>query len=494
MFLIKRFHRPASNTYLTIALPIILTILAFMIGVPPEYPVALIVALFLATVTVTVKSIYPFAPKIERSLVSDVAIPGKPLEVTVRVKNGVLPQAIKVWDIRNPRATYSGSTEWTVLLGPLEEVELKYTVTFPERGPYVLPGLGASVGGPFHAVIYPVKTPHIVSVFPRVTVLRRLKMRPYALRYGAHTVRERRGPGTEFLELREYRPGDPFKSIEWKALARTGKLYTKEMHFEATPDYIIYLDASPSMALGTPTAKIEYATTLAASIAETLIKNGGSLGLVAYSHRRYWILEPKTGIFQYRRALEFLAGVFPDVGTDAIPAGEARHKVRDFLKYVGLNVPVEGLGKILSSRLPWLTSLPEEETIALFAYLNGIVSPRELLEMSRQKNRVLKEVIERVGGEWQSHKPIVITDTVGVPAEFPRMRGHTIILDDLAFGAVEESFPVADIFWSVFGASVSRINLGDAWNRYLHDYAVEIAKKGSTVAVARPEHIWEGEI
>ena len=37
------------------------------------------------------------------------------------------------------------------------------------------------------------------------------------------------GSGTELRELRELRPGDPFKSIAWKASARSGKLLVREV-------------------------------------------------------------------------------------------------------------------------------------------------------------------------------------------------------------------------------------------------------------------------
>jgi uncharacterized protein (DUF58 family) len=38
----------------------------------------------------------------------------------------------------------------------------------------------------------------------------------------------RRGEGTEFHQLREYRQGDPQRAIDWKATARTGRLIARE--------------------------------------------------------------------------------------------------------------------------------------------------------------------------------------------------------------------------------------------------------------------------
>src|SRR5690606_34706975 len=38
----------------------------------------------------------------------------------------------------------------------------------------------------------------------------------------------RRGEGTAFHQLREYRPGDPQRAIDWKATARTVRLIARE--------------------------------------------------------------------------------------------------------------------------------------------------------------------------------------------------------------------------------------------------------------------------
>ena len=42
----------------------------------------------------------------------------------------------------------------------------------------------------------------------------------------------RRGEGTEFHQLREYRQGDPQRAIDWKATARTARLVAREYEEE----------------------------------------------------------------------------------------------------------------------------------------------------------------------------------------------------------------------------------------------------------------------
>ena len=67
-----------------------------------------------------------------------------------------------------------------------------------------------------------------VTVFPQVRDIEEalLKSDVPNMYTGATTLKTP-GPGMEFYSLREYIPGDSFRSINWKAFART---YAKAIH------------------------------------------------------------------------------------------------------------------------------------------------------------------------------------------------------------------------------------------------------------------------
>jgi len=60
---------------------------------------------------------------------------------------------------------------------------------------------------------------------------------------GRHQT-DRRGGQEEFYGLREYRPGDSLKMIDWRRSARTGKLVAREMTKPSPPRMMILLDLS----------------------------------------------------------------------------------------------------------------------------------------------------------------------------------------------------------------------------------------------------------
>ncbi|WP_299427822.1 DUF58 domain-containing protein [uncultured Meiothermus sp.] len=57
------------------------------------------------------------------------------------------------------------------------------------------------------------------------------------------------GRGLEFYELRGYAQGDEPRFIDWRAYARTGRLYTRLYQAEAPARFTFFLDGSPSMEL-----------------------------------------------------------------------------------------------------------------------------------------------------------------------------------------------------------------------------------------------------
>jgi uncharacterized protein (DUF58 family) len=59
-----------------------------------------------------------------------------------------------------------------------------------------------------------------------------------------------RGDGYEFVELREYVPGDDIRRIDWAATARTGELQTRVMLEDVALTIAAILDTSDSMRVG----------------------------------------------------------------------------------------------------------------------------------------------------------------------------------------------------------------------------------------------------
>src|SRR5215467_12906456 len=92
------------------------------------------------------------------------------------------------------------------------------------------------------------------------------------LRVGDHKS-PYRGFSVEFVQHREYVPGDDIRHIDWKSYARSERYTIKQYEQETNFAAHILLDGSKSMQYGEEeTNKLEYGKLLAASLAYLIIR------------------------------------------------------------------------------------------------------------------------------------------------------------------------------------------------------------------------------
>ncbi|MCC6489193.1 MAG: DUF58 domain-containing protein [Candidatus Hydrogenedentes bacterium] len=131
--------------------------------------------------------------------------------------------------------------------------------------------------------------------------LRSLKNLLFAARLiveGAYAGRHKspyKGSAAEFVDYREYYPGDEIRSIDWKAYARTDRYFVKLFERETDLNCHILVDRSASMGYGGkefnaffPTkelSKLEYASYLAAALAYVMIKQGDRVSLTLFDEK-----------------------------------------------------------------------------------------------------------------------------------------------------------------------------------------------------------------
>jgi uncharacterized protein (DUF58 family) len=213
-------------------------------------------------------------------------------------------------------------------------------------GRHVAQGLAARIEGPLALFTMPLYFPYPLSlkVLPRTArALRGAPRRPPEA-HGARSGRvrlERRGGGSELRELRELVPGDPFKSIAWKASARYGKLVVREVEHESRAAHFVALDVGPSMRGGPLGArKLDRALEWVASNVDAWLKDGDRVAAATFDGRLVGRLTPGEGRAQMLRALDLLVTTTELVDgdlTDVEDAAVAVHVARYLRHQMGLD-------------------------------------------------------------------------------------------------------------------------------------------------------------
>src|SRR6266446_2917760 len=129
-----------------------------------------------------------------------------------------------------------------------------------------------------------------------------------------------RGFSVEFVQHREYVPGDDIRHIDWKSYGRSERYTIKQYEQETNFAGHILLDASRSMLYGDGDAnKLEYAKLLAATLAYVVIHQRDSTGLWAFDEHWRERLPVRGQPGHVQTIVETLEGVSPRETTSIGP-------------------------------------------------------------------------------------------------------------------------------------------------------------------------------
>lgn len=88
------------------------------------------------------------------------------------------------------------------------------------------------------------------------------------------------GQSVEFVQHREYVPGDDTRRIDWKVWSRTDRYYLKQFEEDTNVRVVLLVDGSESMQFGSGRlTKFDYAQTVAAALSMLVLKQNDSVGV-----------------------------------------------------------------------------------------------------------------------------------------------------------------------------------------------------------------------
>ena len=277
--------------------------------------------------------------QIRRETTSDNIFENGDLSVKFIVKNkGLGIGFVEIYDQLPPQARITKGSNYTLLyMKPWQEVSFEYSLKLPLRGHYHLGPVKMRVKDAFD-LFYNERIEesiHSFSVFPEIEVLEEqiIKSRAPKLLSGAMPLNVI-GAGTEFYSLREFVPGDSLRSVNWKALAKKGKMMVNETVREDVMDVILLLDAREVSAVGggkdTP---LEMSCRAAATYAKQLLDERNNVALMIYgeSIERIDLDRGEHHLFKILTAL-----------SSAAPKGNLKLEIvmKDMLPYIPSGSPI----------------------------------------------------------------------------------------------------------------------------------------------------------
>ena len=182
-------------------------------------------------------------------------------------------------------------------------------------------------------------SPETVSRISRLDLVARLVVEGFIT--GLHRS-PYHGFSVEFSEHRPYMPGDSLRDLDWKALAKTDRLYVKRYEEETNVKAYLLLDASGSMGFqsGGPMSKYRYACCLAATLSHLMLRQRDAVGLMLFRDRLLSLVPPRSVQSHLRVLLGEMTRVEPSEDTHMAPAF---HDLAERLSRRGLVILISDL-------------------------------------------------------------------------------------------------------------------------------------------------------
>jgi uncharacterized protein (DUF58 family) len=186
------------------------------------------------------------------------------------------------------KVTEGELSQWATLHSG-ETANLKYAFT-ATRGNFSWESIRIRACDPLGLIQTEIVLPDhtTAQVRPQIKKFKAIPLRPRNTVHSPGFIPARMGgSGTDFFGVREYHPGDPLRTLDWRLTARhPRKFFTKEFEQEEIAEIGLILDARRNIDLRIGEKSLfEYGVSATASLAEMFLHQGHRVSLLVFGER-----------------------------------------------------------------------------------------------------------------------------------------------------------------------------------------------------------------
>jgi uncharacterized protein (DUF58 family) len=257
-------------------------------------------------------------PRVTREVPGSLAL-GAPNQVVLHVENSARRWVTAQLHDVHPLALETTGLPLLLELPGASASDWHYTVKPTGRGEHTFGQVHCTVRSPFGFWWrrYDTGEPTNVRVYPNFAAVSRYALMAMEDRLTDIGVRKkrRRGIGSEFQQLREFRQGDSLRQVDWGATARTRKLISKEYQDERDQTVVFLLDCGRRMrAHDDALSHFDEALNAVLLLAYVALHKGDAVGVGTFGGTGRWFA-PVKGQTAVSRMLNQLYDLEPTTST-----------------------------------------------------------------------------------------------------------------------------------------------------------------------------------
>ncbi len=277
-----------------------------------------------------------------------------------------------------------------------------------------------------------VVAPQPIRVYPDLSAVERygaLHVRNRTIEAGLRRI-QLRGIGTEFESLREWSDGDAFRTIDWKATARRGKLMVAQHEVERSQSVVLLLDCGRLMTARIEgRRKLDYAVTAALSLATIAGLASDRVGLVAFAREIIAAAAPRSTRSSIARLSEALYDLEPrfEEANYARAFGYLRHHLHKRSLIVFLTDVIDPLAQ--AAAMAEVASLAKHHLLVCVFMNDAAVSDALAREPHTVRDAYRANVAQGLANERRTAKAILERTGVLV-VDVPAKQLSTSLIDE----------------------------------------------------------------
>ena len=309
--------------------------------------------------------------------------------------------------------------------------ERKYHTYFlrpVKRGTYAFGFLNAYVASPIGLISrrYKFDLQRDVPVYPSYIQMHKYELLAFSSLPEQGIKRFRRlGHNQEFEQIREYVQGDDYRTLNWKATARSGRMMVNNYQDERSQQVVSVIDKGRLMHMPFEgLSLLDWSINASLAISNIAIKKGDKAGLITFQHKVSLVLPPSQQAKQMNSIMEALYNqktAYKESDFSSLFVGIRRQLSQRSLLLLYTNFEsLQGMHR----QLPYLRQLAKQHLLVVIFFENTELT--QLLEQPAQK---LDEVYTQTIAEKLVHEKKLIVRELqqhGIQALLTPPQGLTV--------------------------------------------------------------------
>lgn len=225
------------------------------------------------------------------SLGVDRCLEGDEIPLVIVVSSNALVPEVDVAVIVPRGFSVVGPAIFRVRLEPGESVELSAVLLAERWGVHDLGGVALRAWSVGRLIVREQVLPFIyrLKVFPRFERIVAGLLPPEPQVFSGEYVSRSAGSGIEFASVRQFRPGDEIRNVNWKVTSRRAGMHVNTFHPERNSDVVLFLDTFGDHGGGEDAGSLELAVRGAAGIALHHLKRRDRVGVISFGGVLRWL-------------------------------------------------------------------------------------------------------------------------------------------------------------------------------------------------------------